>query len=304
MALFIIAAALASTAPCPKIVGKWIQIAGNPDIGIYQSDKQGPVDFSIWKAKDGTWQLWSCVRGTKIGGTGRLFYGWEAKSLLQDNWKPMGIKMTADPSLGEVDGGLQAPHVVRDQSGVYWMAYGSWDHICIARSEDGKTFSRLLNKDGKAGRFWEGPGANTRDAMLIRIGSKWHCYYTAMPNGQGMVYCRTSRDLLNWGDSTVVAFGGSAGTDQWSSECPHVVKIGRSEYLLFRTQAYGPGAITRIYRSTNPLYFGVNQDEKYLVGSLNVAAPEIVFDKGKTYIAALNPNLDGIRIAEIDLRPR
>lgn len=302
--MFFTLAAFVSSSACPAITSDWHQIAGNPDLGTFQSDRQGPVDFSIWRAKDGTWQLWSCVRGTNAGGTGRLFYGWEGKSLSDKNWQPMGIKMRADTSLGEVDGGLQAPHVVKDDGGTYWMAYGCWDYICIAKSEDGKTFKRVLTKDGKAGRFWEGPGANTRDAMLIKIGKKWHCYYTAMPNDQGMVYCRTSANLLDWSESTVVAYGGSAGTNQWSSECPHVAKVGRSEYLLFRTQVYGPGAITRIYRSSNPLYFGVNQDDRYLIGSLNVAAPEIIYDSGKSYIAALNPNLDGIRIAQIDLKPR
>jgi hypothetical protein len=184
------------------------------------------------------------------------------------------------------------------------MAYGDWENICMARSTDGKTFERVLKADGKAGRFSEGPGCNTRDAMMIRIGRKWHCYYTAMPNDQGMVYCRTSSDFLTWGEARVVAYGGSAGTNQWSSECPHVVKVSGGSYLLFKTQLYGPGAITRVYRSSNPLYFGVNEDAEYLIGTLPVAAPEILFDGGKTYIAALNPNLDGIRIAEIVLEPK
>ena len=39
------------------------------------------MDFAVWQAKDGTWQLWSCIRQTKCGGKTRLFYRWEGKAL-------------------------------------------------------------------------------------------------------------------------------------------------------------------------------------------------------------------------------
>jgi len=35
------------------------------------------------------------------------------------------------------------------------------------------------------------------------------------------------------------------------------------------------------------------------VGTLPVAAPEIIFHRGRWYIAALNPGLDGIRLARL-----
>ena len=35
-------------------------------------EKQQPVDFAIWQASDGTWQVWSCIRQTKCGGKTRL----------------------------------------------------------------------------------------------------------------------------------------------------------------------------------------------------------------------------------------
>ncbi|MBX7257615.1 MAG: hypothetical protein K1Y02_14740, partial [Candidatus Hydrogenedentes bacterium] len=43
----------------PVIDGEFWQIAGNPDLGKYTTPKQQPVDFAIWQAADGTWQLWS-----------------------------------------------------------------------------------------------------------------------------------------------------------------------------------------------------------------------------------------------------
>jgi len=102
--------------PVPQIDGPWWQVAGNPMDHKYATAKQEPVDFAVWQAADGTWQLWSCIRGTTAGGQGgktRFFYRWEGKHLTDPNWSPMGIAMEADPSLGETAGGLQAPHVVK-----------------------------------------------------------------------------------------------------------------------------------------------------------------------------------------------
>src|SRR5215831_16956846 len=60
----------------PQIEGEFWQIAGDPDLGKYTTPKQQPVDFGIWQAADGTWQLWSCVRSTAAAGRTRLFYRW------------------------------------------------------------------------------------------------------------------------------------------------------------------------------------------------------------------------------------
>jgi hypothetical protein len=48
------------------------------------------------------------------------------------------------------------------------------------------------------------------------------------------------------------------------------------------------------------MMFGINQDERYFVCTLPVAAPEIIYYKNRHYIAALNESaLDGIRIAKL-----
>src|SRR5690242_6046280 len=85
----------------PQIIGDWWQVAGDPDLGELTNPKQQPVDFGIWQAADGTWQFWSCIRGTKERGHTRLFYRWEGARLTNANWKPMGIAMHADPKTGE-----------------------------------------------------------------------------------------------------------------------------------------------------------------------------------------------------------
>lgn len=281
----------------PVIDGQWWQVAGDPDLGQYTREEQQPVDFGVWQAADGTWQLWSCIRGTGCGGATRLFYRWEGQRLTDENWRPMGIAMEAKPELGETPGGLQAPHVVRYQ-GLYHMAYGDWVNICFATSKDGKTFQRVIQPNGKTGVFTEGPGCNTRDAMLIQIDGLWHCYYTASPRPRGYAYCRTSPDLKTWSRSSVVSYGGKVGPGPWNNECPHVVQPEPGLFYFFRNQYYGQRARNWVYRSGNPLNFGIDDDSK-IVRSWRVAAPEIIRHDGQYYIASLMDNLKGIKIARL-----
>jgi hypothetical protein len=146
--------------------------------------------------------------------------------------------------------------------------------------------------------FDDGPGSNTRDPMILPIGDRLFCYYTAYPKAKGAVYRRQSvGDLNDWGASRMVAFGGRAGTNPFSAECPHVVVLDGS-YYLFRTQRYGQDAQTSVYRSQDPLDIAI-EDDRCSVGTLPVAAPEIVQHEVKWFIAALNPNLDGIRITRL-----
>jgi len=268
---------------------------------------QQPVDFAIWQAADGTWQLWSCIRNTKCGGMTRLFYAWEGRNLTDPDWTPLGIALQADsPRFETRAGGLQAPHVVnvplastRSSDGLearatqFYMIYGDWDYLMIQRSHDGKTFERWLYDNGKPAMFTEGEGCNTRDPCLIHIGDKWHVYYTAYPKRDGQptggVYCRTSTDLRTWSDSALVARGGLTGTGPTSSECPYVVKVGRY-YCLFRTQRYAGPPTTSVYRSTDPMDFGIDeQADRKFVCLLEVAAPELFVHGGQWYIAALMP---------------
>lgn len=302
MVLFVFHIGNAAEIKMPVIEGEWWTVAGDPDLDAYTDPKQQPVDFAVWPAEDGMWQLWSCIRGTKCGGKTRLFYRWEGRELTQTNWKPKGVAMEARPDYGETIGGLQAPHVVKIGD-VHHMFYGDWENICAATSEDGKTFTQRVKADGKTGMFTEGQGNNTRDAMVISIQDLWHCYYTAYPNKQGAVYCRTSKDTKTWSESKVVAFGGEAGTNAFSAECPFVVELSAGEFYLFRTQRYGQNAISRVYHSRDPMNFGVN-DDKHLVGSLPVAAPELIQHEGQWYMASLLPSLKGIRIARMQWKAK
>src|SRR5688572_27027007 len=64
LSILLTASAFAANHPLtPRIVGQWWTIAADPDLGELTTPKQQPVDFGIWPASDGTWQLWSCIRG-------------------------------------------------------------------------------------------------------------------------------------------------------------------------------------------------------------------------------------------------
>jgi hypothetical protein len=290
----------------PVIDGDWWEIAGSPDLGQYTSEKQEPVDFGVWQAADGTWQLWSCIRGTKSGGRTRLFYRWEGKNITDKDWTPKGIAMEADTSLGEEKAGLQAPFVLKERN-IYYMFYGDWNRICLASSSDGKNFSRVLNNNGNPALF-SGPMYNTRDAMVLKTKGIFYCYYTAhlkendkTDQPKSAVFCRTSKDIHNWSEPVVVSRGGSAAKQtNWfggDSECPFVIKI-KDRYILFRNQLYGKNSLNTQYSSTNPLDFGVDNDD-FKIGQLPVAAPEVIKVKGQYYIVALKPALDGIRVAKL-----
>jgi hypothetical protein len=279
----------------PRLVGDWWKIAGDPDLGQLTATNQQPVDFGIWQAADGTWQLWSCIRATREPGKTRLFHRWGGVKLTDSDWKPMGIAMRADAKFAEQPGGLQAPFVFRDDKR-FVMFYGSWNHICSALSPDGKHFERRLNAEGHATLFGE-PSGNTRDPMVIRIGDVWHCYYTAHPENQGATYCRTSRDLREWSASRVVARGGQAGNGPFSGECPFVVELEPGKFYLFRTQHYGKNAQTSVYFSRDPFDFGVERDKDHFICTLPVAAPEIIHFRNEWFIAALLPSLKGIQVS-------
>ncbi|GMV97682.1 MAG: hypothetical protein AMXMBFR83_20370 [Phycisphaerae bacterium] len=279
----------------PRLEGRPWTVAGDPDLGDLTAPDQQPVDFSVWRAADGTWQLWSCIRRTKVGGHTRLFHRWEGRNLTDPDWRLMGVAMKADARYGETPGGLQAPHVVT-LGGEYLMFYGDWVRICLARGRDGKHFERCLTGGDKGpALFAEGPADNARDPMAMRVGRLWYCYYTAFPNRQGAVFCRTSPDLKVWSEAYVVSVGGQGGYGPTSAECPFVVRRGGA-YYLFRTQRYGRDAACHVYRSPDPLHFNIHSDTGY-VCTLPMAAPEIVTHHGRDYVAFLLPDLKGIQIA-------
>jgi hypothetical protein len=82
----------------------------------------------------------------------------------------------------------------------------------------------------------------------------------------------------------------------WSAECPHVV-YREGYYYLFRTTSYRK-PLTYIYRSTDPLDFGLDHDDK-LIGSIAVAAPEIISDGKHDYISSVHDLAGGVQLSRL-----
>ena len=111
----------------------------------------------------------------------------------------------------------------------------------------------------------------------------------------GFFACRTSKDLLNWSEHTIVSEGGSAGDGPWSAECPFVVFLD-GYYYLFRTSSYVP-PVTHVYRSEDPLSFGRDDDSKK-IGIIAAAAPEIIKAGGQYYISS-TADYQGICVSKL-----
>jgi hypothetical protein len=187
------------------------------------------------------------------------------------------------------------------------MFYGDINRICLAKSSDGKKFERALNERGQPDLF-EGPYHHSRDPMVLKSGDLYYCYYTGHAEErrpQSAIFCRTSRDLHRWSEATMASGGGKPATmTDWyggDSECPFVVER-EGLFYLFRNQVYGEKALNTQYASPKLLDFGVN-DDRYLIGTLPAAAPEIISHDGEQYIAALLPSLKGIQIAKLRWEP-
>ena len=292
----------------PVIDGDFWYIGTYPNLGdLAYGPEHEVVDHAIFQSVDGRWHLWACVRGTKIG---RLLYGWEGASLEKGPWQPAGIVMRADREYGESindwsgEEWIQAPHVIVKDS-VYYMFYGGHNselgecQICLATSLDGRSWQRYRNAQGYS-RLFVGPG-EARDPMVIKVGDLYHCYYAGHDTGLRKpckVYCRTSQDLYQWSDYREVSWGGyTSGTGFWSAECPFVVYLD-GYYYLFRTSEYRSPARTHVYRSQDPLDFGLGNDSKW-VTTLRVAAPEIVQVGDQYYISTVEDLKGGVQLARL-----
>jgi len=285
----------------PVIEGSWWNIAGNPDTGPFSKQGQTPVDFTIFKAKDGTWQLWGCQRGTSVKPGERLLYKWESERLTDVNWTPKGIGLIPDTTLGEQM--VQSPYCFKE-NGLYNMLYSDYNtpQICLMTSTDGKNFTRVLNKKGRVG-LWEMSQTDQfhgRDPMVIKVGDLYYCYYTAHPDSDCAIYCRTSVNMApgDWSDYTKVCYGGSAGHGRILAESPFVF-FHNGWYYLFRTQEANvwPHKCF-VYASKNPMEFCYDND-KYLVTNLELAQPEIIEDQGQLYMATFKPDKQGYRMARL-----
>ncbi len=224
----------------PVIEGDWWRIARPPDLGAYASDKAQVVDFSIWQAADGTWQMVACVRYTKFPGGTRLLYRWETARLTDPDWQERGIFLTSDAHPDHEPGSLRAPHVVRD-GGRYIMFYDSGGWAFALTSDDGKQFRQMPGHDGQARLFELG-----RDVMLFdnraRDG-RWHAYYTWIKKPDHVsrqnhtIGVRTATSLAGpWSAPTDLGVNTADNPDP--KESPYNFINAESPFVLFRNGLY------------------------------------------------------------------
>ncbi|SHN07644.1 hypothetical protein SAMN04488057_10679 [Cyclobacterium lianum] len=284
-----------------------VKMGEHGEIRPYES-----VDHHIFRAGDGYWHLWGCVRHT---GWGRILYHWKARNLSDSPWEDTGEFIRANEAFGESINGwgneewIQSPFFVKAND-LYYMFYGghstgrngegspsrgktrndSFDtecQICIMTSPDGLHWSRHAYADGLS-RAFTGPG-EARDPCLIKIKGLWHLYYTGLEDGdprKGGIFVRTSTDLLHWSAYELVHRAGQYGSNWWEIECPQVV-YREGYFYLFRTRNYTE-AITYVFRSDDPLDFGRNDEsaKRKFVCQVPCAATEIYQVEGEEYVSS------------------
>jgi beta-fructofuranosidase len=284
----------------PVIEGESWRICESPDLDSLNGpdlSKQHVVDHGFIQDATGKWHLWACIRGTRVG---RLLYGWEGESLEDGPWTHTGIKARADTTWGEQKGeqeSIQAPYFMQID-GKYYCFYNSVG-IRMMTSADGAHYQREKVKDNNNILYEKGG----RDVMVMEDDGKYYAYSTVTTVARdgwlwGFVIVRTSTDLNNWGDYTIVSEGGRAGNGPVSAESPFVQKY-QGYYYLFRASSVT--GTTFVYRSEDPYNFGVNDDSK-LVAELPIKAPEIIYHEGQWYISDL-ADFKGIKLARLQWEP-
>ena len=294
----------------PQVGGEPLQVAHSPSLPEIDSEAGEMVDHCFFKAANGRWQLWTQIRGTRVG---RLFYRWEGGSELEGSggglWEPKGICWRADRRCGESwETGEQefvhAPYVLRHEDR-YLLYYGGGPsadgayQICAAISADGIDFQRLTDGEGRSALF-SGPGV-ARDPMVVRAGDRWVMYYAANAGEKGVIAGRTASQPYGepWSEYWVASAGGVCGELQWTQQCPFVIYLN-GFYYLFKI---GPsdGFQTAVYRSEDPLYFG--EGDEQLVAVLETSASEVVREGGRFYISSLMPGYEGVTLRRLRWMP-
>ena len=291
-------AAEPATPEIPRLAGDWWRLAAPPVLERFHKPGVQTVDFTIFQAGDGTWQLVSCVRGTDHPGGGRLLYRWEAAKLTDKDWTPRGIFWTADVSLGQKQGTIQAPHCIK-LNGKWYFLYNSNGAYCLI-SDDGKAFRHHRTSAGEL-KFFDMP----RDLMLLDNTQRdglWYAYFTDILPGR---YPQRR-------DHTIGARTAKALEGPWSEKKLEITVISptpelytfvytESPFVLFRNGFYYRLEQMNVLASTSPTRW-----DGGILTTLTpknpqaLLAPEIVEHEGRHYIAAYrNHGRDGIFMAEM-----
>lgn len=272
--------AVVAAASTPRLAGPWVKIAGRPPLEKWASPKAEPVDFTVFQADDGTWQLIACVRHTAHPGNTRLLYRWSSRELTAPDWKPEGIFLSSRPDWSHREGHLQAPFYVKD-AGTHFLFYNS-NGAHLLTSTDGLAWS----PHGTEAVFQMG-----RDVCILddrQRSKKWIAYYTSPEPGinpatrDHTVRARTATVLTGpWSDDAVELpplTPPPAGYTFAYAESPFVLKRGEHYYRF--EQMF-------VFRSDHPLrWTGPAVTCLIPDDPMKLLAPEIISHEGRDYILA------------------
>lgn len=269
-----------TTSLTPRIDGPWIQLVGRPPLEKWASPDAEPVDFTIFQADNGRWQLIACVRKTAHPGSGRLLYRWSSPELTRTDWKPEGIFLSSMPEWNHAEGVLQAPFHVKN-NGQHYLFYNSRG-AHLLRSSNGIDFEPV----GTTAVFPMG-----RDVCLLDdrdASGKWIAYYTSPEKGinpatkDHTIRARTATYLEGpWSDTAIEVppiTSPPTGYKFVYAESPLVIKRGGS-YFRFE-QLF-------VFRSNDPLKWqGPPAAVLAPKDAIKRLAPEIVSDHGRDFLVA------------------
>ena len=282
--------------PLRPVVGKFWDIARNPNLGAYDNGMlQQPIAFGIWQAGDGTWQLWASIRNTNVGGNTRLFARWEAPRIASANWMEGGVAMLAEARSENWPEAFRRP-TSRASATIGTCCTPIWRRSAMRSRRTERPSSGWLSRDGHERhvrrRSRHGHARSNALRRARRIPRLLH-------RGRGRrlrAHLARPRDVESTGRRGARRLGRRQLLRRRIAVRHPARRRGR--LLPFRTQRYGVDAQTSVYRSPNPFDFGVDNDQ-YLIGTLPIAAPEIIRYDGQWFIAALRPDLQGIQMASL-----
>ena len=269
-----------SASSTPRLDGPWIKLVGRPPLEKWASDRAEPVDFTLFQADNGRWQLIACVRHTSHPGGTRLLYRWSSPDLVAENWRADGIFLSSDPDWDHAEGTLQAPFHVFD-AGRHHLFYNSrGGHLMT--STDGIDFQPV----GTEAIFPMG-----RDVCILddrERSGKWIAYYTSPEKGinpatrDHTIRARTAENLEGpWSESAVEIppiTPPAKGYTFVYAESPLVVRRGGDYYRFEQLE---------VFRSDDPLKWeGPPIARLAPRDPLKRLAPEIVTHEGRDYLVA------------------
>lgn len=198
--------------------------------------------------------------------TGNIWFGTESGASLYDGKSFRNFKMTETPSVTQTDSvqvsvyqqELQEAHwmqndvnsVIEDKTGKFWFGTRGY-----ARVYDGKTFTKITNKDGK-------PFANVRSIIKDKKGNIWLGGNDGLWRYEGNTFTNFTQDFVGY---IYVDKKGNIWTSSKSANAKDWVLSRYEEKSLSNVKP----TVTEI--ASKPLIFGILEDGKGNIwfGSMN-----------------------------------